>query len=180
MLNVLLNIFFITIIFVFQNTIIYSFTILDVRPDIILILVAFIGFYLGEDKGAIMGFLLGFIQDCLSTGLLGANAFSKGVIGFIFGNLRGKIMFGNALSRVIFILSACFIDSLVILLISFLTGLNEEAMATILKKLLFAAVYTSLTAPFLLEIFLLINKKKHGGLSKVKKSTDLKYSLTKM
>lgn len=170
MLNALLNIFFITVIFVFQTTILYAFTILDVRPDIILILTAFIGFSLGRDKGAITGFILGLIQDCLSNSLLGTNAFSKGVIGFIFGHLRNKIIFKNIYSQVIFVLLASFIDLVIILLISFLTNLDKEVLVTILKKLLLVSVYTSLVAPLLLQVFIFVSREKTVALSKIKRT----------
>lgn len=169
MLKISSNIFFIIIIFVFQTTVLYGFTVLDVRPDIILILAAFFGFCLGGDKGAIAGFILGLIQDCLSNSLLGANAFSKGVIGLIIGNLRDKIIFENIFSQIIFVLLAAFIDSAIILLISFLTNLDKEALATILKKLLLASVYTSLVAPLFLQGFIFVSGKKTIALSKNKR-----------
>ena len=158
-MKVVLNIFFIILLFVFQTTLLHSFTILGVRPDIVLILTIFISANLGEDRGAISGFTLGLIQDCLSSNLLGANAFSKGVIGFIFGNLRDKIFFENTISQLAFILLASLIDAAIISLILFLTIPDKTQMSIVLNKLLLSSVYTTLVAPLFILIFVLYFQK---------------------
>ena len=170
-MNVLLNIFFITLLFVFQTTILHSFTILGVRPDTVLILSFFIGVKLGGDRGVTSAFTLGLIQDCLSSNFLGTNALSKGVVGFIFGNLRDKIIFNHYFSRVIFVLLAAFIDAAIILLISFLTISNKAQVAIMFGKLLLSSVYSALTGPLFIKIFAFFGhkasallKKKDGGL----------------
>ncbi|HJP19275.1 MAG TPA: rod shape-determining protein MreD [Nitrospinota bacterium] len=152
-MNVALNIFFIILLFVFQTTILHSFTILGVRPDIVLILTFFICVNLGEDRGAISGFGLGLIQDCLSSNLLGANAFSKGVVGFVFGYLRDKIFFENALSQFAFVLLASLIDAAIISLILFLTIPDKTQVTIVLNKLLLSSAYTTIVAPLFMLIF---------------------------
>ncbi len=158
-MNAALNIFFITLLFVFQTTILHSFTILGVRPDIVLILTFFIGVNLGEDKGTTLGFALGLIQDCLSSTLLGANAFSKGVVGFIFGYLRDKIIFENTFSQFTFILLASLIDAAIVSLILFLTTPDKTQATIVLKKLLLSSVYTSLVGPLFIFIFVFFRDK---------------------
>lgn len=158
-MNAALNIFFITLLFVFQTTVLHSFTILGVRPDIVLILTFFIGVNLGEDKGGTLGFALGLVQDCLSSTLLGANAFSKGVVGFVFGYLRDKIFFENAFSQFAFILLASLIDTAIISLILFLTISDKTQAAIVLKKLLLSSVYTALVGPLFILIFVFFRDK---------------------
>lgn len=158
-MNAALNIFFITLLFIFQTTVLHSFTILGVRPDIVLILTFFIGVNLGEEKGATLGFALGFIQDCLSSTLLGANAFSKGIVGFVFGYLRDKIVFENAFSQFAFILLASLIDVAIISLILFLTISDKTQVAIVLNKLLLSSVYTTLVGPVFILIFVFFRDK---------------------
>ncbi len=158
-MNVVLNIFFVILLFVFQTTILHSFTILGVRPDIVLILTFFISVNLGEDRGAILGFILGLIQDCLSSNLLGANAFSKGVVGFIFGYLRDKIVFENAFSQFTFVLLASLVDAAIISLILFLTIPDNTQVAILFNKLLLSSVYTTIVAPLFILMFVFFRDK---------------------
>lgn len=164
-MNALLNVFFIILLFVFQTTILHSFTIMGVRPDVILIFAFFAGGKLGEEKGAISGFTLGMIQDCLSSNLLGANAFSKGIIGFVFGYLRDKIVFENTFSQFIFIFFASLIDAAIILLISLLTIPDKEQAMIVLNNLLLSSVYTTLLGPFFI-LFFIFSKNKISSLLK--------------
>jgi len=158
-MNVIANIFLIVLLFVFQTTFLHSFTIMGVRPDIVLILTFFISVNLGEGRGAISGFTLGLIQDCLSSNLLGTNAFSKGIVGFIFGYLRDKIFFENIFSQFTFVLLASLVDTAIIFLIVFLTIPDKTQMAIVLNKLLLSSVYTTLVAPLFILIFVFFRDK---------------------
>lgn len=177
-MNAALNIFFITLLFVFQTTILHNFTILGVRPDIVLILTFFIGVNLGEDKGAASGFALGLIQDCLSSTLLGANTFSKGVVGFIFGCLRDKIVFENTFSQFIFILLASLVDAAIISLILFLTISDKTQVAIVLNKLLLSSVYTALVGPVFILIFVFFRDKAVVFFKKRRRRSGIRGQLT--
>lgn len=158
-MNTLLHIFLIILLLVFQTTFLHSFTVLNVRPDTILIFAAFVGMKLGGENGALAGFVLGLAQDSLSSGLLGANALSKGIIGFIFGNLRDKIVFENTFSQVLFILFASFIDMAITLPILFLASSGKAAVVIILKKQILSCIFSALTGPLFIKIFIFAHKK---------------------
>jgi rod shape-determining protein MreD len=159
MLYLFLNFFLIILLFVFQTTLLHCCTILGVRPDVILILATFIGVRLGKAKGATAGFFLGLIQDCLSGVFLGPNAFSKGVVGFIFGNLRAKILFENFFTQIFCNMAAALIDGAIILIIFSLTILNKALVDVILSNLFLTAIYTALASPLFSKIFGFISKK---------------------
>lgn len=157
MLSTLSTVFLIILLFVFQTTVLHAFTISGVRPDIILIFSVFVGIKLRETRGAAAGFTLGLVQDSLSSGLLGANAFSKGIVGFAFGLLKDKIIFENIFSQVIFVLIATVIDTVIVLLISSLT-INEN-VTTIFNKLLLSSIYTTLAGPLFIYVFIFVSSK---------------------
>jgi rod shape-determining protein MreD len=146
-------------LFVFQTTLLHCCTVLGVRPDVILILATFIGVRLGKTKGAIAGFFLGLIQDSLSGAFLGPNAFSKGVVGFIFGNLRTKILFENFFSQIFCNMAAALINGAIILIIFSLTILDKALVDINLKNLFLTAIYTALASPLFSQIFAFISKK---------------------
>ncbi len=157
---ILLNVFFIILLFVFQTTALHRVSFFGVRPDIILIFTIFLGFKLGEVKGAAVGFCLGFVQDCLSSSFLGPMAFSKGIIGFIFGSLRAKIFFENIIPQAICSLFGALIQTVIVLLIFLLTIFNKVQTEIVLNKLLIASVYTAITGPLFVHLFVFVTNKQ--------------------
>jgi uncharacterized membrane protein len=72
-----------------QSTLLNHVNILDVRPDLGLIVVCLVGFFGGELDGLLLGIILGWSQDLLSAGELWVNVVSKGGAGFLAG-LAGR------------------------------------------------------------------------------------------
>lgn len=72
-----------------QTTLLHHVTILDVRPDLGLVVVCLVGFFGGELDGLLIGFILGWSQDLMSAGELWVNVVSKGGAGFVAG-LAGR------------------------------------------------------------------------------------------
>ena len=61
---------------------------LAMTPDILIIFLAYIGYYYGRMEAIIMGFLLGLIQDFVTqVELIGIMAFVKSLIGYGLGTL---------------------------------------------------------------------------------------------
>jgi rod shape-determining protein MreD len=74
------------------------------KPDLILLLAVSSGLYRGKMAGLGYGWVLGLIQDGLSGSLLGQNALSKALIGFVAGVLHrnlGNITFVAQLLMVV-------------------------------------------------------------------------------
>lgn len=61
------------------------------RPDAMLLVTLYIGINRGAESGLVTGFFLGLLKDILSGGLLGANALSKGLLGYLTGGLVKNI-----------------------------------------------------------------------------------------
>ena len=61
---------------------------LEMTPDILIIFLAYIGYYYGRMEAIIMGFLLGLIQDFVTQyELIGIMAFVKSLIGYGLGTM---------------------------------------------------------------------------------------------
>ncbi|MEE9241499.1 MAG: rod shape-determining protein MreD [bacterium] len=73
----------------------YFHTWLGARPDALLLVTLYIGIKRGGESGLVTGFFLGLLKDILSGGLLGANALSKGLLGFLTGKVVRNIARGN-------------------------------------------------------------------------------------
>ncbi|MBI5633059.1 MAG: rod shape-determining protein MreD [Nitrospirae bacterium] len=57
-------------------------SVLSVAPDITALLAYYAGIKYGQNKGVILGLLIGAIEDSLSSPILGPNMLGKGLIGF--------------------------------------------------------------------------------------------------
>lgn len=88
-MKILLYVALVLLVVPLQTTLLNHVSIFDVRPDLGLVAVCLVGFFGGELDGLLLGVLLGWSQDLLSAGELGANLMSKGGAGFLAG-LAGR------------------------------------------------------------------------------------------
>jgi rod shape-determining protein MreD len=72
----------------------------DVAPDIPLIVVVMLALRRGPEFGCGAGFVAGLLQDAASGGLLGVQAFTKALIGFLIGVLGGRLRVSQPLVQV--------------------------------------------------------------------------------
>ena len=87
MIYTIISLFFI-LLFSLQTTLLKSFSFSGVTPDLILIVVVYCGINFTKNSGMGLSVLVGFVQDCLSGGLLGVNTLSKGLVGIFFSTLK--------------------------------------------------------------------------------------------
>ena len=68
-----------------------------VKPDLILLIVVYLGLVRGSDIGCVSGFFFGLVEDLYSNKIyLGSNALTKTLIGFFCG-LSGKRLYTHSL-----------------------------------------------------------------------------------
>tara|TARA_B100000686_G_C16797012_1_gene983145 strand:- start:3382 stop:3897 length:516 start_codon:yes stop_codon:yes gene_type:complete len=142
-----------------------------VSPDLVLIFAFYCGSRFRENYGVAAAGLAGFVQDCLSGGLLGINTFSKGLIGFLVVSLRENILVENFAPITIFTACASFIDGVIFYFVSTLfldRSINEDVFFNSLPAF---ALYNALLGPALFYILNrlqnLIEGKPRSGLSKL-------------
>lgn len=66
------------------------------QPDLILLVVIFLGYRFGVIEGIIGGFILGLLQDSISASTLGVSSLANCIIGFIAGQTKQFKMTINA------------------------------------------------------------------------------------
>ncbi len=120
----LIQFLFLLVLFAVQTTLLESVAFAGVTPDLALIFVVYCGIHFQGNRGTGMGFLVGFIQDCLSGGILGVNTLSKSLIGFFFSNLKDKIIVEGIIPICFFLVTASLIDGFIfyLVLITLLKG----------------------------------------------------------
>ena len=76
---------------VIQSVVFAHGIIAGVTPDVALLVFVFSANQHGSQKAQTAGFITGIVQDVLSITPLGFHAFSRTLIGYIFGAFKGKI-----------------------------------------------------------------------------------------
>ncbi len=72
----------------------------NVAPDIPLIVVVLLALRRGPEFGCASGFVAGLLQDAASGGLIGVQALTKAVAGFLVGLLGGRLSVSQPLVQV--------------------------------------------------------------------------------
>jgi len=67
-----------------------------VAPDFVILVVLFFALYRGSVRGALFGFVVGFLEDLGNPDYLGLNALVKSVMGFLVGGAGRKTFPDNA------------------------------------------------------------------------------------
>jgi rod shape-determining protein MreD len=83
-----------------QATVAPALRIGDVAPDIPLIVVVLLALRRGPEFGALAGFGAGLLQDVTGGGLVGAQALTKALLGFVLGTLGGRLAVTQPLVQV--------------------------------------------------------------------------------
>jgi rod shape-determining protein MreD len=91
-----------------------SISILNVFPNLTVVLVSFAGIRKGEVNGMLLGSVIGMVEDSLSGTLLGPHLLSKGLIGYLSASLYRKYFVWTPLLGLITIIFITFIDGFVV------------------------------------------------------------------
>src|SRR6266700_5672035 len=83
-----------------QSSVVPSWSIGGVMPDLPLILTALVALRRGPETGCLVGFASGLFQDAASGSLLGVQALSRGLAGFAMGLLPGRLWVGHPLVQI--------------------------------------------------------------------------------
>ncbi len=144
---------------VLQTTLVNYLAVLRVKPDLLLMIVLYIGFKSGPLRGELSGFLSGLLEDIFSGNLIGINALSKTILGNLAGLGRDKLAFENLITQIVVTFLATSIYAfLLFLLKTFFLNRGISFVATI-KYGVIASFYNAILAVF---VFRLLDKLKIG------------------
>ena len=105
-------------LFSVQTTLLDIFSLGGVTPDLALIFAVYCGVHFQRNGGIGAGIIIGFVQDCLSGGLLGINTLSKGLVGLFFSVLKDKIVVEGFIPISFFVFTASLFDGMIYFIIS--------------------------------------------------------------
>ena len=142
-------------LFSVQTTFLKIFSLGGVTPDLALIFAIYCGVHFQRNGGIGAGIIIGFVQDCLSGGLLGVNTLSKGLAGLFFSVLKDKIVVEGFIPISFFLFTASLLDGMIyfIILLS-LTAAQVKAGILLFHMFVFG-IYNSAAG---LLLFYLLDK----------------------
>jgi rod shape-determining protein MreD len=141
---------------VVQSTLIPVFYVLNsIGPDFIMMMIIYVNLQESDPlPGETIAFGTGLMEDFLSTGLLGLNAFSKTVISFLINLIKDKISLDKYLPMAGFVATVCLANEIIYLTFQAVFIGNIPFFRNLFLLTLPSAIYTGLLAPL---IFYLLN-----------------------
>ena len=129
-----------------------------VTPDLVLIVVISIGLLRGPDEGLIFGLATGFFLDLVSGGLIGIQAASKMIAGFMIGLLEKTIFKDNLVLPTL----AVFISTLVLetfhIIMYQAFNANYHLITIFFTVILPLAFYNALLTPLIYFLILKLDR----------------------
>jgi len=142
-------------LFLVQTTLLEIFSLGGVTPDLALIFVVYCGVHFQRNEGIGAGVIIGFIQDCLSGGLLGINTLSKGLAGLFFSVLKDKIVVEGFIPISFFLFIASLLDGMIYFVISTSLTAAQAKEGILLLRMFAFGIYNSAAG---LLLFYLLDK----------------------
>jgi rod shape-determining protein MreD len=109
--------------------------------DFPLIIVVYAALQRNSIRAILFAAFSGLAVDALSSGLLGANGFSKTLVAYIVSEITRRVYMDNLLLRIPVIAGACFLDDAVYFALHILLG--QEPAAPFLIGALYSVIATS-------------------------------------
>ena len=131
---------------VIQSSVLHYLRLEGSKPDLILIIVVYLGLIKGSDVGCVSGFFFGLVEDVYSGMLLGSNALTKTIIGFFCG-LVGKRLYTQSLFSHILCVGIGSVVQVILLL-------SVNGFVPHWRQLvLYETLYNIICCPFIVQIF---------------------------
>ncbi len=134
---------------ILQTTVIKYIAIFGVKPDLLLIIVVYLGFKRGSLTGEISGFFGGLLEDAFTGNLIGINALAKTIIGYIAGLAKGKLAFENIITQVAITFLATLIGVIVSFFATVIFASYIPSFVGTIKYAVIASFYNGILAIFI-------------------------------
>ena len=119
-------------------------------PDVILIIVIIFSFQYPFPLGGGLSFLLGLMQDVLSGGVIGLNAFSKVVVFSLSRWIRKRFYFSHVAFKIAMVLFGALVDGLLAIVVLLIGGMLHTPLVVLARQLFLQIICTGLLSPLVL------------------------------
>ncbi len=141
----------IAVFIILQSTVFSKLGINGIKPDLALIVLVFMSNNMGSIRGQMTGLIAGLIMDLLSSSPLGFHIFSRMIIGFSFGKIKGKLFLDSILMPVLFIISATVVKQICGYFITVIF-IPESGVSFFSHEFLIELGFNAFLAPFIFAL----------------------------
>lgn len=114
MKKTIIFVFLVILVLILQGVLIGRIQLRWGRPDLPLILLIFWAWHNNWKQGLIAGFIIGLLVDILFFPLLGLNAFSLALVGFLVAEIRERVYQDNVIFFVLLIGAATVLNGIIL------------------------------------------------------------------
>ena len=114
MKKTIIFVFLVILVLILQGVLIGRIQLRWGRPDLPLILLIFWAWHNNWKQGLIAGFIIGLLVDILFFPLLGLNAFSLALVGFLVAEIRERVYQDNVIFFIILIGAATVLNGIIL------------------------------------------------------------------
>lgn len=161
--KLIISIVCVLICFLLQTTILAQFKLGNIMPNLIVVIIASIGFLLGRRTGLLIGFFCGLVNDIFFQNIIGFYAFLFMFIGYINGECRKVFLPHDIKLPIAIIVLSDFIYSNIVYVVFYLLKGRFEYIyylkRIIIPELIFTTVLACIIYPVLNSVFLKIDVK---------------------
>ncbi|MDX2167364.1 MAG: rod shape-determining protein MreD [Deltaproteobacteria bacterium] len=120
---------------------------LRLSPDVLLVIVVFLGLHRHTVGAVLTAFVLGYVQDAVSGGAVGLNAFGMVAVYVLVYLTCRRLWVDNVLSKVVLVFLASWVKAVAVLAVSAVFGAADGAWAATLGGVLANALAAAVLAP---------------------------------
>ena len=165
--------FIISICFVLQTTVFPAINLIDITPNLLIIVVASFGLMRGKTEGLLLGFFSGLLIDIFCGFYLGIYALLYMYVGYLTGLFQKRFYPEDIKLPLVIIAASDLFSNLFIYLILFLTRSRYDFGYYFSNVILPELIYTTIITIFFYMLLLKINQKLEG----IEKRSAIKFDL---
>jgi len=141
---------------VLQTNVLQAVEIAGVRPDLALIVIAYVAVMNGSFEGELGAFVGGLVEDILSLSPPGFHALLRTLMGFLYGIVHNRMLVDAVLAPVLLLAAGTLVKALLAGLIAAIFGVSGIASVALSSRLLVEVGYNAVLAPILFTLLRLI------------------------
>ena len=146
-----------------ETTWLKAISVMDVTPNLTLLLVIYFAIAEGEEQAMLTGALGGVFQDVARSAVLGHHVLCLVLVGYASGRIATRLVTEHPAVKAGLVFCASIVSGLLSILIQYVQNPDLAAMHNILARVVPEAFYTALFTPVL--FFLLDRSFRHRNLA---------------
>ncbi|MGV8147083.1 MAG: rod shape-determining protein MreD [Alkaliphilus sp.] len=146
---------------ILQSTLLHQFRLFGVAPNTALLMLITFALHYGKSRGAVIGAIMGLLQDVIFSRAIGINALIYMLAGYFVGMMSQKIIKENIITPVLLSVALTILSACVSLLFMYFLGFTTEIFLLFKEVVVIEAPYNAmLSVPIYIYLTRIIKSKR--------------------